>query len=166
MIARSVDEPLCAYSPDALLRDTDGALALGGADAPRDDIRASGWELTSPLKTTKDLSSYRSFISSSWADLGIAKGAYVLSRSGWFSDRSTCYLASGRPVLHQDTGFGDWLPEGEGVLAFSEMSGLVECIDRLENDYERHALGARRVAEEYFEASKVIEGLLEAAGYR
>ena len=75
-------------------------------------------------------------------------------------------VAAGRPVLHQDTGFADWLPEGEGVLAFSDLESLVEAIERLARDYERHALAARRIAEEHFEARNVLAGMLEQAGVR
>ena len=94
---------------------TDGHrfTAAIGWSPPRKQMTDLGWELVSPLEATKTIEAYRDFIGDSRADLGIAKHAYVASRSGWFSDRSTCFLASGRPVLHQDTGFSDWLPTGE-----------------------------------------------------
>jgi hypothetical protein len=96
----------------------------------------------------------------------VAKDAYVASRGGWFSDRSTSFLASGRPVLHQETGFTEWLPTGLGVLAFSDLDELVEQVDELTSDYARHARAARAIAEEHFEASTVLRGMLEAAGFR
>ncbi|MEO5904836.1 MAG: glycosyltransferase, partial [Gemmatimonadaceae bacterium] len=95
-----------------------------------------------------------------------AKHAYVASRSGWFSDRSTCFLAAGRPVLHQDTGCGDWLPTGEGVLLFSDMDTVLECLRSIEDEYERHARAARALAEEYFEAGTVVGRMLDDAGFR
>ena len=141
-------------------------LAVGGRKAPRPALESAGWILADPLASTCDAGSYRSFISGSRADLGIAKHAYVASRSGWFSDRATCFLASGRPVLHHDTGFTDWLPTGEGVLAFSTPDDVIECLARLEADYERHARAARRIAEEHFEAAAVIRRMLDDAGLR
>ena len=141
-------------------------LAVGGSSAPRPALASAGWRLADPLASTCDAHAYRSFISASRADLGIAKHAYVASRSGWFSDRATCFLASGRPVLHHDTGFTDWLPTGEGVLAFSTPDEVIECLARLEADYERHARAARRIAEEHFEAAAVIRRMLDDAGLR
>lgn len=140
-------------------------LAVGGP-APRDLLREHGWELVDPLDVTGTIDAYRGFIAGSRADFGIAKHAYVASRSGWFSDRSTCYLASGRPVLHQDTGYRDWLDVDFGVLPFSDMESLLRALERLDADYERHAAGARKVAEEHFEARTVIGEMLERAGFR
>lgn len=140
--------------------------AIGGGGAPKDELEDAGWELVGPLEATRTTDVYQSFIARSRADLGIAKHSYVETRTGWFSDRSTCYLAAGRPVLHQDTGFTDWLPEGEGVLAFSDLDSLLDAIDRLERDYARHAQAARRIAEEYFEARVVLADMLEKAGVR
>ena len=141
-------------------------LAVGGPEAPRDMLREHGWEIANPLEATITIDAYRRFIAESWADLGIAKHAYVASRSGWFSDRSLCYMAAGRPVLHQDTGFGEWLPTGRGVLAFSDEDEILEGIEEIESDYEGHSRAAREIAEEYLEASVVIGDLLDRAGFR
>jgi len=150
-----------------LPRSTDQAFELAvGGPAPKQWLRDHGWHLINPLEVTGAIGAYKEFIARSRADFGIAKHAYIASRSGWFSDRSTCYLASGRPVLHQDTGFTDWLPAGEGVLAFSDASDVLECIKRLDMDYERHARAARRIAEEHFEASRIVGRMLDDAGYR
>jgi hypothetical protein len=147
-------------------RPGDYVLAAGGPGVPREALAARGWRLVSPLAVTRSVDDYRRFIAGARADLGIAKHAYVASRSGWFSDRSTCFLASGRPVLHQDTGYTDWLSTDEGVLPFSDLDSLLEAIERLDRNYPRHARAARRVAERHFEASVVIAGMLEAAGLR
>jgi glycosyltransferase involved in cell wall biosynthesis len=84
-------------------------------------------------------------------------------RGGWFSDRSVCYLASGRPVLLQDTGLGDWLPVGEGVVTFNNPEEAVQGIERINADYQRHRQAARRLAQEYFAAERVLPPLLDAA---
>ena len=139
-------------------------LALGGGDAPRTELVRHGWRLVNPLEATADAAAYQRFIRHSRADLGIAKHAYTASRSGWFSDRSICFLASGRPVLHQDTGFADWLPAAPGVLRFADLDELAETIDVLERDYSTHSVGARLLAEHQFESRTVLRGLLEASG--
>jgi hypothetical protein len=134
-------------------------IAVGGP-APKAELVAQGWTLANPLEATQSIASYRNFIDGSYADLGIAKHAYVASRSGWFSDRSLCYLASGRPVLHQDTGFPDWLEAGRGVFAFSDVDDVVAALATLERDHARHAAAARALAEDRFEARKVIAQML------
>jgi hypothetical protein len=140
-------------------------LAIGGP-APRDRLREHGWTLTDPIAVTRTLDSYRDFIIESRADFGIAKHAYVASRSGWFSDRSVCYLASGRPVMHQDTGFSEWLPVGEGVFSFSTPNDVLAALSELGGNYAQHVNSARRIAEEHFEAKKVIGQMLDTAGFR
>jgi len=140
-------------------------LAAGGP-APKERLRAHGWQLVNPLDKTGTIESYQIFIADSFADFGIAKHAYVASRSGWFSDRSTCYLAAGRPVLHQETGFSDWLPTGEGIFPFSTVDDVLVALEDLDANYGRHADAARRIAEEHFEASKVIGRMLDEAGFR
>jgi hypothetical protein len=141
-------------------------LAAGGPGVPRQALARSGWRLVGPLSVTRGVEEYSRFITEARADLGIAKHAYVASRSGWFSDRATCFLASGRPVLHQDTGYTEWLSTDEGVLPFSDLDSLVEALERLDTDYTRHAHAARRIAEQHFEASLVIGEMLRAAGLR
>lgn len=140
-------------------------VAVGGP-ALKERLASRGWELADPLCATRTIESYREFIDGSCADLGIAKHAYVASRSGWFSDRSLCYLASGRPVLHQDTGFQDWLDTGEGIFAFSGVDDILGALEMLDRDYGRHARAARTIAEQEFEARKVIGQMLDDCGFR
>lgn len=140
-------------------------LAAGGS-VPREQLREYGWKLVSPLSKTRTIEAYQEFIADSSVDFGIAKHAYVESRCGWFSDRSTCYLAGGRPILHQDTGCGDWLPTGEGVLLFSDVDDVLDALECLDKDYERHARAARAIAEEHFEAATVVGWMLDDAGFR
>jgi hypothetical protein len=84
-------------------------------------------------------------------------------RPGWFSDRSACYLASGLPILVQDTGLNDWLPLGEGVLTFRDYDGILDGIHRINSDYDAHRRAARKLAEDFFATGKVLPALLEAA---
>jgi hypothetical protein len=90
----------------------------------------------------------------------------VSGRTGWFSDRSTCYLASGRPVIAQDTGFGVHVPPGEGLFSFETMEDVLAGIDSINTDYERHALAARSLAETYFDSRRVLTSLLDALSAR
>ena len=106
---------------------------------------------------------YREFIADSKAELGVAKHAYVVTRGGWFSDRSVCYLASGRPVLLQDTAIGGWLPVGEGILSFSNLEGALGAVQAVLADYDHHRKRARQLAEEYFSTDRVLPKLLETA---
>jgi hypothetical protein len=124
----------------------------------------NGWHLLDPGAVARDPDSYRAFVAGSLAEFGVAKSGYVLSRCGWFSDRSACYLASGRPVLAQDTGFGRWLPAGEGLLAFSGVDDAVAGIEAICSDYERHSAAARRLAEEHLDSDTVLARLLERVG--
>lgn len=131
----------------------------------RSDLAAldrHGWHVLDPAALTPTPLAYRSFIRSSKAELGIAKEGYVVSRCGWFSDRSACYLAAGRPVVAQDTGFGNALPVGDGLLAFETADDAVAAIERVGTDYARHAQAARDLAEAYFDSDRVLTGLLEA----
>jgi hypothetical protein len=89
---------------------------------------------------------------------------YVETRSGWFSDRTESYLASGRPALVRETGFSDFLPTGEGLIAFEDVDGILAGIESIGSDYERHARRAREIAEERFEGTRVLHGLLDTAG--
>lgn len=124
-------------------------------------LRENGWKLVDPNEVAGSPSDYASFVCGSKAEISIAKSGYVDSRSGWFSDRSACYLASGRPVLAQDTGFGDSLPVGEGLLTFVDVDAAVTATAEIEADADRHARAARELAIEYLDARKVLLRLLE-----
>ena len=104
---------------------------------------------------------YLRFVQGSWAEFGLAKAGYVVAGSGWFSDRSACYLASGRPVIAQDTGFGRRLPTGSGLFAFSTAEDVVAAFAELERDYDRHRVAARALAVEYLDSDRVLASLLE-----
>jgi len=127
-------------------------------------LNKHGWLLLDPAEVADTPSKYRSFIQHSKAELGIAKSGYVLSRCGWFSDRSVCYLASGRQVIAQDTGFTDHLPTGTGLFAFSDIGQLLHAIHQVKVDYLHQAVQARALAEEYFDSGKVLPRFLDLVG--
>jgi hypothetical protein len=127
-------------------------------------LDANRWGRVDPADVASDPASYQAFVRGSWAEFGLAKSGYVHSRCGWFSDRSACYLASGRPVVAQDTGFSRWLPAGEGLLAFDNADDVLAAVDRLRGDYPRHSRAARALAEDVFDSDKVLRGILRDVG--
>ena len=138
-------------------------LAVGSRTAPRALLRHNGWAVRDPREPTRDPWTYQRYLQRSKAEFTVAKHGYVVSRSGWFSERSAAYLASGRPVVTQETGFSDWLPTGSGVLAFNTPEQAVACIEAVNSRYRFHCRSARAVAEEYFDARKVLPRLIEDA---
>jgi len=138
-------------------------LALGGP-APRDELRAHGWAIRNPLDVSTDPWAYKRYIDGSRGEFGIAKEAYVVSRSGWFSERTAGYLAAGRPVVVQDTGFGTWLRPRPAVRSFSSPAEAAAALEEVEQDYEAAAADARAAAEEHFDHRDVLGRLLGAAG--
>ena len=140
-------------------------VALGGGDDHQEGVRelkAHGWRLADPVAAAVTTDAYRRYLARSAGEIGFAKHGYAASRSGWFSERTCCYLASGRPAVVQETGWSDWLPVGEGLFAFSDIAGAVEALDAIAAEPERHAAAARRLVEEHFEAATVCAELLEA----
>jgi hypothetical protein len=121
-----------------------------------------GWELADPVAATRSTAAYRGFMAASLGEICFAKHGYVAARSGWFSERTCLYLLTGRPALVQQTGWADWLPEGEGLLSFSTMDEAVAGIDELRSDPARHARAARKLVEEHFAAADVCQGILDA----
>ena len=139
-------------------------LALGGSTAPRDRLTALGWTVRDPIAITRDPWIYQDYLRDSKAEFSVAKHGYVASRSGWFSERTANYMALGRPVVVQDTGFSDVLPTGEGLLAFTTTEQAVEAIRAITADYPRHARAARAVAHDFFCAEVVLAKLLADLG--
>jgi len=111
-----------------------------------------------------DVDEYREYISSSRGEFTPSKDLYVRTRSGWFSDRSVCYLAAGRPVITQFTGFEKYIPSGIGLLGFNDANSALEAIRIVNSDYSRHAKAAREIANEYFDALKLLGDIAEKAG--
>jgi hypothetical protein len=139
-------------------------VAMGqgpGKNRPTRHLESLGWKILEPDIHLPDHASYHGFVSNSKAEWSIAKNGYVKSRSGWFSCRSACYLAAGKPVVVQDTGWSEHLPSGEGALCFSTLEEAVAAIDLVARDYSHHCAAARSYAKTHFDAAKVCFGLLE-----
>jgi hypothetical protein len=124
-------------------------------------LRGHGWRLVDPRRAAGDPSDYRRFVAGSKAEFMVAKNLYVDTRSGWFSDRSVCYLASGRPVVAQNTGLDGLYPLGDGLLAFDTPDEAEAAVDEIWHDYERHARAARELAEAYFDSDLVLGRLVD-----
>jgi hypothetical protein len=127
-------------------------------------LESYGWKVSEAGSLTKDILPYRNFIAGSRAEFTVTKDQYVRLRTGWFSDRSACYLAAGRPVITQDTRFGKFLPTGEGLFAFNTEEDILAALEAINSNYERQSRAARAVAEEYFKAEAVVGRLLEEIG--
>jgi hypothetical protein len=141
------------------------ALAIDpGEERDLHALNDNGWCLIDPLSVTSTPEDYRSFICGSKAEFAIAKSGYVASQCGWFSDRSVCYLASGRPVIAQDTGFTTYLPTDDGLFSFKTDDDVLTSIDALNSDYDRHRRSARELAVEYFDSERVLTRLLSSVG--
>jgi hypothetical protein len=136
-------------------------LAIGGRGVPLEALREAGWAVTESYKATSTPAAYQAMIGRSRGEVSIAKNIYVAMRTGWFSGRSTCYLASGRPVIVQDTGFSAHIPTGLGLLAFSDTDDAVASIELVEADHERHARAARELCREWFGADRVLPRMLD-----
>jgi hypothetical protein len=131
-------------------------------DTPQDVLRRHGWNVVSAALVAGGLGCYRAYLQSSKGEFSVAKHAYVAGCSGWFSGRSACYLAAGRPVVVQDTGFDGLVPTGEGIVGFTTLEEAVEGLRAVEADYSRHARAAADIAAEYFDSGKVLRRILNA----
>jgi hypothetical protein len=141
-------------------------MAMDVDNTPGDVERltAHGWRIVNPLSVSADPWRYRDYICSSRGEFTVAKDMNVRLRSGWFSDRAACYLAAGRPVVEQDTGFGDVLPLGPGLHAFRTVADAADAIGEIEGNYARASAHAAEVAREYFAADRVLGALLQVVG--
>jgi len=138
-------------------------IAVSGP-APRDEMAKAGWSVVDAGERSTTMERYRGYIGASRGEWSVAKEAYAASESGWFSCRSACYLAMGKPVVVEDTGFSRHYPTGEGLFAFRDVEQAAAAIEALEHDYRRHCDAARALAERFFRAETVLEKLLHDAG--
>jgi hypothetical protein len=140
-------------------------LAMGPIDsAVCRMLTSNGWRIADAHAFSTDPWSYRDYVCASCGEFTVAKDQNVRLRTGWFSERSACYLAAGRPVITQDTGFGTVLPIGEGLFAFNNLEQILTSFDAVYSNYERHSRAASAIAEEYFRAETVLSRLLDELG--
>jgi len=143
-------------------------LALAWEDEKDEEaipqLTAHGWRVIDAISLSLNIAPYRKYILGSRGEFTVAKDQNVRLRSGWFSDRSACYLAAGKPVVTQDTAFGNILPVGQGLFAFRNMEDILTAIDTIQSDYARQCRAAREIAEEYFAAENVLRSVMKRAG--
>jgi hypothetical protein len=143
-------------------------LALAWEDEKDEEaipqLTSHGWRVIDAISLSLNIAPYREYILGSRGEFTVAKDQNIRLRSGWFSDRSACYLAAGKPVVTQDTAFGNILPVGRGLFAFRNIEDILMAIDTIESDYEQHCRVAREIAEEYFAAENVLRSLIERVG--
>ncbi|HEU5323711.1 MAG TPA: hypothetical protein VFX28_23105, partial [Methylomirabilota bacterium] len=139
------------------------ALESADLDAPA-RLRARGWSVVEARAVSRDVEVYRDYVRGSRGEFTVAKDLVVRTRSGWFSDRSACYLAAGRPVITQDTGLGSHVPTGRGLFAFRTLDDVAAAVQAIAADPARHAAAARELAREYFGAERLLGAILADAG--
>src|SRR5262249_19840376 len=141
------------------------AMGLSGVSAEvRQLLRSNGWSIVDAYEMSLDPWPYRDYIRKSAAELSVAKDMVARTKCGWFSDRSACYLAAGRPVITQNTGFGRSLPTGKGLFAFDTAADILAAIDAVRSNYDEHSRSARAVAEDFFRAETVLAKVLDVLG--
>jgi hypothetical protein len=139
-------------------------LAAGVDEGTRRLLRDHGWRQVDSVQISRDPERYRAYIQGSRGEFTVARDQYVRPNTGWFSDRSACYLAAGRPVITQETGFRKFLPTGKGLFGFRTIEDVLAAVDAVESDYDGNCRAAREIAAEYFAAEKVVGSLMERAG--
>jgi hypothetical protein len=139
-------------------------VAVSGATTPRELLARSGWRVRDAHDVTATFDSYLQYVANSKGEFSVAKQVFVDTNSAWFSDRSAMYLAAGRPVVLQETGFSSYLPCGEGLFAVHDSAEAAAALDEIAGDYARHSARAREIAGEYLDATKVLARLLNEIG--
>jgi hypothetical protein len=132
--------------------------------AVQDQLRSHGWRQSGSVEISRDADLYRQYIQKSRGEFTVARDQYVRPNTGWFSDRTVCYLAAGRPVITQETGFSKFIPSGRGLFGFRSMEEILAALDAIESDYPAHSRAASEIAREYFSADRVVGSLMERAG--
>ena len=155
-ILRVADLPQRTYQPLEMALQAEDPEAL-------EMLTRNGWILTDAFEVSRTLTAYQRHIQQSRGEFTASKDLVVRTRSGWFSDRSVCYLAAGKPVVTQDTGFGNHLPTGVGLLPFGTVEEAAAALDEVNRDYRRHCRAARQIAEEHFAADRVLDQLCRDA---
>lgn len=141
------------------------AVAVSGLSEEKSQtLKQHGWLISSAQKVTLSFDSFRSFITNCKGEFSVCKNVYTATRSGWFSDKSAAYMASGRPVVVQETGFSEYLPTGEGLFAVDNVEEARNAIELIESNYKKHAEKAREIAFEYLEAKVILKNFLKELG--
>ena len=140
-------------------------IAAGVDEPTRHLLTTMGWGLADPVHLSSDMTRYRNYIQRSRGEFSVAKDQNIRLRSGWFSDRSACYLAAGRPVINQETGFSNHLPTGCGLFAFENMDDILQALAAIQSDYAGQCRAAREIAAEYFSAEKVLGDVMRQIGW-
>ncbi len=154
-----IDLPKCR--PDCKFE-----LATGVQDDIRTMLLKNRWQIADAHPVSIDPDAYRNYIQTSRGEFTVARDQYSRPKTGWFSDRSVCYLAAGRPVITGETGFSKTIPTGRGLFGFSNMTDVLDAVDSIESDYTRNCEGAREIAAEYFASEKVLASLMDRAGLK
>jgi hypothetical protein len=139
-------------------------LAAGVDDEVKSYLHQHGWRQVDSVEISRNIEGYRKYIQQSRGEFTVARDQYVRPNTGWFSDRTACYLAAGRPVITQETGFSKYLSSGKGLFGFKTMDDILRAVDVIESDYDGNCRAARDVAAEFFDAEKVVGSLMERAG--
>jgi hypothetical protein len=139
-------------------------LAAGLNEEGEQLLRTNGWRRTGSVEISADVKTYRDYIQRSRGEFTVARDQYVRPKTGWFSDRTACYLAAGRPVITQETGFSKFLPNGKGLFGFTTIDDILAAVDAIETDWAGHCRAAREIAAEYFATEKVVGSLMQRAG--
>jgi len=158
---RYLDLPRCAGRPFELAANIHPEDTTGD----RDLLQSNGWRLVDPHLVAGSPGAYREYIALSRAELCCPKPIFRLLETGWLSDRSVCYLAGGRPVLMEDTGLGEHLPTGEGLLVFHDMAEAVVGVAEIDGRYANHCRAARELAEQFFDSQRCLAAMLSACGW-
>ena len=141
------------------------AMGMGpGMKRPTEMLQQKGWQIIEPAEHLPDPWTYRDYLRRSKGEWSVAKEGYVKSRSGWFSCRSACYLALGRPCVLQDTGWSNSYPTGHGLFAYQTIDEALEGIAAVNADYGAHSRAARQLAGQMFDARQVLDDLITRAG--
>ena len=139
-------------------------VAVSGKRVPTGQLQSAGWQVRDAHEVTLSFDTFCDYVRSSKGEFGVCKHVFVATNSGWFSDRSAAYLASGRPVVLQDTGFSDHLPCGRGLFAVRTVDEAAAAIEDINAHYEQHVQWAREIAVEYLDAAKVLRRFLGELG--
>lgn len=152
------------HVPEVRLAVAVGQTGGAGTPFPLAEAEREGWQVLDPATHAPDWLKYQEFIAASRGEFSVAKETYVKARTGWFSCRSACYLAAGRPVVTQDTGWAKYLPTGCGLFAFDDEESAAHALRRVAADADEHSRGARSIAEEHFDSNRVLGKMLMECG--